>query len=192
MKGCWLAGVALVVGGCSPTATLDGNLPLNTAGYSGPVSILVDKFKDSEVRNGGFDEDKNVNTESGNPYGMFLQSARTGLGRAPAAVVVDRATVGMGPDSRGALGLQEVFAGPLTLYLATSTVRVNVGTVATPTGSAQQEVSVTVTRDQLAPIEPQLLDGGFKVGIAVPAAPGRPASFDVKVTTVLYFRALSV
>lgn len=181
---------AVSVGACSPTANLDGDTPLNTAGYSGPVSIRVDKFKDDEVRNGVFDEDKNVNTETGNPYGAFLQDARTRLGRAPAAVLVDRATVGLGPDSRGVLGLHEIFAGPLTLYLATSAVRVDVGTVAAPTGSAQQEVTVTATRATLAPIQPQLVDGGFKVGVSVPAAPGRPASFDVKVTTVLYFRAL--
>lgn len=179
---------ALATAGCGDT---DPNAT-NTVNYSGPVSINLDKFKDGEVRNEAFDVDKNVNTESGNPYGAFLQLARAALGRSPAAVLVDRVTLTIGRDTTGVTTFQQFMGGPLTLYLASSTATVNVGTVAMPTGAGPVEVTITATRDTLAPINNDLVNGSFKVGARVPAAAGRPRSFDAKVSTVLYFRALAL
>lgn len=164
----------------------------NTVNYSGPVSINVDKFKDGDVRNNAFDSDKSVSTESGNPYGAFLQQARAVLGRPPAAVVVDRATLTLGRDASGVTSFEQFLGGPLTLYLANSSTTVNIGTVAQPTGAGPVEVQITATRDTLAPIQTDLTQGSFKVGIRVPAAAARPRSFDAKVATVLYFRALAL
>lgn len=164
----------------------------NTVNYSGPVTINVDKFKDDEVRNEAFDESKSVNTEPGNPYGAFLQQARAVLGRPPAAVVVDRVTLTLAADARGVTGFEQFLGGPLTLYLASSQTTVNVGTVAQPRGAGPVEVTVTATRDTLAPIQTELTQGSFKVGIRVPAAATRPRSFDAKIATVLYFRALAL
>ncbi len=166
--------------------------PANTVNYSGPVSINVDKFKDGEVRNGAFDADKSVSTESGNPYGMFLSQARATLGRAPAAVVVDRVTLTLGRDTTGVTAFEQILGGPLTVYLASSRSTVNIGTVAQPTGAGPVEVVITATRDTLAPINSDLVQGSFKVGIRVPAAASLPRSFDAKVATVLYFRALAL
>ncbi len=164
----------------------------NTVNYSGPVSINVDKFKDGDVHNNAFDSDKSVNTESGNPYGMFLATARSVLGRQPAAVLVDRATLTLGRDATGVTSFEQFLGGPLTLYLANSTTTVNIGSVAQPTGAGPVEVAITATRDTLAPINTDLVQGSFKVGIRVPAAAGRPRSFDAKIATVLYFRALAL
>lgn len=164
----------------------------NTVNYSGPVSINVDKFKDGEVRNNAFDADKSVSTESGNPYGMFLSQARATLGRAPAAVVVDRVTLTLGRDSTGVTAFEQILGGPLVVYLASSSSTVNIGTVAQPTGAGPVEVVITATRDTLAPINNDLVQGSFKVGIRVPAAAALPRSFDAKVATVLYFRALAL
>ena len=166
--------------------------PANTVNYSGPVSINIDKFKDGEVRNNAFDADKNVSTESGNPYGMFLSQARATLGRPPAAVVVDRVTLTLGRDSTGVTAFEQILGGPLTVYLASSSSTVNIGTVAQPTGAGPVEVVITATRDTLAPINSDLIQGSFKVGIRVPAAASLPRSFDAKVATVLYFRALAL
>lgn len=162
----------------------------NTSNYSGPVAIRLDKFKDDDVRNGAFDSDKNVNTESGNPYGAFLQAARTTLGRQPAAVLVDRVTITLGADTRGVTAFEQVLGGPLVVYLADSAATVNVASIAQPTGAGPVEVPVTATRDTLAPVQASLVNGGFKVGIRVPAAASRPNSFDMKVSATLYFRAL--
>jgi hypothetical protein len=163
----------------------------NTVNFSGPVAINIDKFKDGEVHNEAFDVDKNVNTENGNPYGAFLQQARGVLGRAPAAVLVERVTLTLGRDSTGVTSFEQFLGGPLTVYLASSSVTVNIGTVTQPTGAGPVEVSISATRDTLAPLQNDLINGSFKVGIRVPAAAGRPRSFDAKVSTVLYFRALA-
>lgn len=182
----FLAAAALM--GCGDTS----GTPANTVNYSGPVSINVDKFKDGDVRNEAFDSDKSVNTESGNPYGAFLQQARAVLGRPPAAVLVDRVTLTLGRDTTGVTTFQQFLGGPLVLYLANSGATVNIGTVTQPTGSGPVEVTITATRDTLAPINNDLIQGSFKVGIRVPAAAGRPRSFDAKISTVLYFRALAL
>lgn len=182
-------GAAVMVAGCG--ASGDGGSG-NTVNYSGPVSINVDKFKDDEVRNEAFDNDRSVSTEQGNPYGAFLQQARAVLGRPPAAVLVDRVTLTLGADARGVTAFEQFLGGPLTVYLASSRSTVTVGTVAQPRGSGPVEVAVTATRDTLAPLQPDLTQGSFKVGIRVPAAAGRPRSFDAKIATVLYFRALAL
>ena len=163
----------------------------NTVNFSGPVSIVLDKFKDGDVRNESFDSDKSITTESGNPYGMFLSQARAVLGRPPAAVVVERVTLTL-RDPRGVTSFEQFLGGPLTLYFSTSQVTVNVGTVAQAAGPGPVEVTITADRAQLAPINNDLVQGSFKVGILVPAAAGRPRSFDAKISTVLYFRALAL
>ncbi len=70
------------------------------------------------------------------------------------------------------------------------------GAVAIPSRSAANagpvNVTITATRDVLAPTNNDLVQGSFKVGIRVPAAAGRPRSFDAKISTVLYFRALAL
>lgn len=188
MKRCanLLTAVLLAATGCGD------NLAANTVNFSGPVSITLDKFKDGEVRNNAFDADKNVNTETGNPYGAFLQQARATLGRQPAAVLVERVTLTLGRDTRGVTSFEQFLGGPLVVYLANSSTTVNLGTVPQPTGAGPIEVTVSATRDTLAPLNSDLINGSFKVGIRVPAAAGRPGSFDAKVATVLYFRALAL
>jgi len=187
------ASMAMVVLAMAAGCGDDGSSnPANTVNYSGPVSINVDKFKDGEVRNNAFDADKSVSTESGNPYGMFLSQARATLGRPPAAVVVDRVTLTLGRDSTGVTAFEQILGGPLTVYLSSSSSTVNIGTVAQPTGAGPVEVVITATRDTLAPINSDLIQGSFKVGIRVPAAASLPRSFDAKVATVLYFRALAL
>ena len=164
----------------------------NTAAYSGPVNVRLDKFKDGDVRNGAFDADKSINTESGNPYGAFLQAARRALGRDPAAVVVDRVSFTMGSDTRGVTAFEQVFTGALVVYLASSSTTVNIGSVNDPSGAGPVEVDIDATRASLDPIQRDLINGSFKIGIRVPAAAGRPQSFDVKVATTVYFRALAI
>ena len=184
--GMMFAGLLLGCGG-------DGTgTDLNTAGFSGPVNVRLDKFKDGEVHNNAFDSDKDISTEAGDPYATFLRDARTSLGRDPAAVLVDRMTFTLASDSRGVTAFEQILAGTATVYLATSAVTVNIGTAVMPTGAGPVSVQIAATRADLAPINPALLTGQFKVGIRVPAAAGRPASFDAKVSTTLYFRALAL
>jgi hypothetical protein len=180
--------LALAAGCGSADGTLDGN----TVGFSGPVNVRLDKFKDGDVRNEAFDSDKDVDTGSGNPYAAFLRDARAALGRDPAAVVVDRMTFTLAGDTRGVTAFEQIFAGTAVVYVATSAVTVNVGSVTAPTGAGPVAVQITATRADLAPINAALLSGHFKVGVRVPAAPARPSSFDARVSTTLYFRALAL
>lgn len=164
---------------------------LNTVGYSGPVNVRLDKFKDGDVRNDAFDSDKDIDTESGNPYADFLRSARTTLGRDPAAVLVDRITFTLASDTRGVTAFEQILTGTAVFYLATSSVTVNVGTATMPTGAGPVTVRITAGRAELAPINAALVSGHFKVGMRVPAAPGRPSSFDARLSTTFQFRALA-
>lgn len=185
-----MLGLAVFAAGCGGGDSTN-NDP-NTVGYSGPVNVRLDKFKDGDVRNGAFDSDKEINTESGNPYAGFLRDARTGLGRDAAAVVVDRMTFTLASDSRGVIGFEQFLAGTAQVYFATSSVTVNVGTAVMPAGAGPVTVQITATRADLAPINAALLSGNFKVGMRVSAAAGRPGSFDARLSTTLYFRALAL
>ena len=60
--------------------------------------------------------------------------------------------------------------------VAASSVTVNVGTATMPTGAGPVTVRITAGRAELAPINAALVSGHFKVGMRVPAAPGRPAA----------------
>lgn len=181
--------VSMFALGCGSDGTGDD---LNTVGFSGPVNVRLDKFKDGDVRNGAFDSDKDINTESGNPYGGFLRDARASLGRDPAAVLLERMTFTLASDTRGVTGFEQFLSGTAVVYFANSSVTVNVGTAVMPTGAGPVTVQITAGRAELAPINAALLSGNFKVGMRVPAAAGRPGSFDARLSTTLYFRALAL
>lgn len=179
--------MAMLAAGCGDDGAATD---LNTAGYSGPVNVRLDKFKDGDVRNEAFDSDREISSESGNPYAVFLRAARASLGRDPAAVTLDRMNFTLASDARGVTGFEQIFAGTAVVYLATSSVTVNVGTAVMPAGAGPVTVQVTATRADLAPINAAMLSGRFKVGMRVPASPRRPVSFDARVSSTLYFRAL--
>ena len=181
--------LTMLAAGCGTAGT---GTDLNTAGYSGPVNVRLDKFKDDDVRNEAFDSDREVSSGTSNPYGEFLRDARTFLGRDPAVVVVDRMTFTLASDSRGVSGFEQFLAGTAVVYLATSAVTVNIGTAVMPTGAGPVTVQITAGRAELDPINAALVSGNFRVGMRVPAAAGRPRSFDAKLSTTLYFRALSL
>ncbi len=60
--------------------------------YSEPVGISL-QFKSSDVVAGRILVDKNINTESGNPYAAFVKTAETKIGAAPGRIDVASATL---------------------------------------------------------------------------------------------------
>lgn len=79
--------------------------------YSEPVGIEL-KAEFDKVVNGTLSEDKEINTESGNPYGAFVTSAEAALdGLSPTAIDVESVTVAIGASSEGVTRLGEVFDG---------------------------------------------------------------------------------
>jgi len=70
--------------------------------FSAPVGIEL-KAKSDDVMNGVITEDKGITTESGNPYGAFINDATARLGRAPGRVEIDGAIEGHHTTQRHAV-----------------------------------------------------------------------------------------
>src|SRR5262245_53362063 len=78
--------------------------------YSAPVGINL-KAKSSDVANGVVSDGKAINTESGNPYAVFVHDAQTKLGRPPAQIDVDHVELFLGAASTRVTTLGQVFNG---------------------------------------------------------------------------------
>src|SRR5262249_39031144 len=78
--------------------------------YSSPVGINL-KAKSGDVSNNAISDDKAITTESGNPYGAFVNDAQTRIGRDPAAIEIDNLTLALGAQSTGVTMLDQVYTG---------------------------------------------------------------------------------
>jgi len=161
--------------------------------YSEPVDLKLGSIKESDATGGIFMDEKNVNTEPGNPYQAFLDHAVAELdGAPPAAILVDRVVVRVGADSSGigAGGFSEVFAD-LSVYLGDSATTVVVAALdPVPTGS-ELEVPIVADRAALEPIRASMISGSLKVGVRGASAASPPAAFDLRTETTITFRALA-
>lgn len=174
--------VAAAVGGCGD----------NAVNYSDPVSLKLSGFKEGDIRAGTFDEQKNVNTETGNPYAEFLRGARNALGGAdPGSIGVDAIVLTAGSDSTG-VGSDGLGAMMQTVevYLTDDTSTVPIGRVDNvPMTATTLEVPVTAETEALRPLYPRLIDGSIKVGVRGNARAMLPSTFDLKVNVQITFAA---
>ncbi|MFO0748613.1 MAG: hypothetical protein U1F43_23555 [Myxococcota bacterium] len=155
--------------------------------YSETVSLKLDGIKAGEVSQGTASADKNVNTEDKNPYGAFLKTARSRLGRDPSGVEVVSLLVSVHPDSKNVVNLEQVFAD-FEVYLATSDTVVTIGHVTGPTGTS---VVVPVADPiDYEPVLARMLDGNFKMGVRGNVVASPPDGFELKLTIDTKFRAL--
>ena len=70
--------------------------------YSEPISLKLSGIKPGDIKNSAFTEDKNVNTETNNPYNTFMINAQAQLdGKNPSAIEVEKITLSVGSDSKG-------------------------------------------------------------------------------------------
>jgi hypothetical protein len=142
--------------------------------YSAPVGISLDA-RSGDVVAGAISADKNVNTESGNPYGAFVNAAVQALGRDPSRIAVTSATLELEPGSPGVASLQEVFTGTVAVGFAmngSSTVY-PVASVANPTGAGPVAMTVSFDSASMAPADyADLAGGSFKVELDGTAAAG--------------------
>src|SRR5689334_10205900 len=76
--------------------------------YSAPVGIHL-KAKSADTVDGIVSDEKSIDTESGNPYGMFVGDARARIGHDPAVIRVERAELGLEAGSAGVAVLGDVF-----------------------------------------------------------------------------------
>src|SRR5256885_7155216 len=79
--------------------------------FSAPVGINL-KAKSSDVSGTSLTENKEINTESGNPYGAFVTDARAKLGgKDPSVIELSGLTLLLGGTSTGVTTLDQVFTG---------------------------------------------------------------------------------
>jgi hypothetical protein len=143
--------------------------------YSEPVGIQL-KAKSSDVVAGALDDEKGINTESGNPYGAFIAGARASLGGSdPAEIALEGLTVTLGGGSTGVTGVGQVFTGQVDVLFVMNDTNNSFpaggGVVAATDGTGPIGLDATFDSSALATADmSKLLGGSFKVVIRGPAA----------------------
>jgi len=162
--------------------------------HSEPVGIHL-AISDGDV-NGttGYDE-KNINTESGNPYGEFAAAAMEAIGGEPSRIVVDATTIEIAGGSDVA-ELDSVFGGPIAVRFvmngSDAEYEVATGVVEAGAGPGPFELAVDFDSDGI-PGEDygDLATGSFKVVLEGEVAEGftaleTKADFEVVFTFTAY------
>jgi len=141
--------------------------------YSEPVGIEL-KAKSGDVANAAVTENKDITTESGNPYGHFITDAMAKLGgKTPGSIELDRLTLTLGGQSTGVATLEQVVTGDVDVAFIVndSNNTYDAGHVTSPTGVGPVDMDPTfdwstVTADD----QTKILGGSFKVVLRAPAA----------------------
>lgn len=160
----FIALVLLTLVGCSD----------DPVSYSMPVGINL-KAKSDAVTNSVISDDKQITTESGNPYGAFISDAHAKLGKDPARIEIDKLTLLLGAQSTNVTKLEEVYTGDVDVaFLMNDTNNTyDVGHVMNPTGVGPVELNVVFQSDAVPDADfTKFLGGSFKVVIRGSAAAG--------------------
>ena len=132
------------------------------------MTINVDKFWTGAKR--GLDERASRSPPVGQPVRRRSSSRRGGARSAARAAVVWSTASTLTPAAdAGSPGSEQFLGGPLALYLAElADHRQRRQLSAQLRGAGTVEVTITATRDTLAPIQTELTQGSFKVGTMFP------------------------
>ena len=146
------------------------------AGFSEPVGITFSSVKPGDVVGTILEEQKNINTESGNPYGKFVNDAKAHLGGAnPGEIDVSSTTFAVQPGGAFAT-LDQIFIGRVRVqFQMSSTGNVYaVEHIDNPTGAGPDGMIkdwdptlILASAGDYA----ELLGGQFKVIVVGPASP---------------------
>ncbi|MGB0592539.1 MAG: hypothetical protein ACPGU1_22875 [Myxococcota bacterium] len=155
--------------------------------YSDVVSLKLSGIKDGDAKNGVTTEEKNINTESGNPYGTFLANAREALdGGEPGHVELNSALVGIHADSKGVAQLDQVFSR-VELFISSSTATYPLGDA---TSLSASTAAFVLSEDvDWETLQPTLVQGDFKVGVRVDILTDLEDDWDAKLFLDLNFSA---
>jgi hypothetical protein len=155
--------------------------------HSMPVGINL-KAKSSDVSNSVISEEKQITTESGNPYGAFVSEAQQELGADPGRIEIDKVTLILGAQSINVAKLEDVYAGDVDVaFIMNDSNNTHVvGNVLNPVGVGPLELSVAFDSDAVADADfEKMMSGSFKVMIRGSAAAGfsaKGAEADLQVT----------
>lgn len=179
-----LAALSLLAGALASTASACGD---DVVAYSETVSTKLSGIKPGDIDNANWSEEKNINTESGNPYGEFLKAAKSHLGgKSPGAIEPTSIIVRVSADSKDVIAVEEV-ASDIEVFFADSQTTIPVGHVSAPKGSS---VVIPIDDDlDLEPITAAMLGGDFKVGARGKSVASPPADFELKLTLDIKFLA---
>ena len=157
---------------CAFVVAACGSDPVN---YSAPVGIEL-HAKSGDVNMSVVTEQKDITTESGNPYGSFVSDAMAKLGgKQPSRIEIDQLTLTLGAQSTGVSTLDQVLGGDVDVafLVNNSNNTYDAGHVMNPTGVGPEAVAAAFDWSQVAAQDvPQLLNGSFKVVLRGPAATG--------------------
>ncbi|MBV8761961.1 MAG: hypothetical protein JO257_32000 [Deltaproteobacteria bacterium] len=147
-----------------------GSDPVN---YSAPVGIEL-KAKSGDASASSITEQKDITTESGNPYGAFTNAATQKLGgKAPSSIGLDQLTLTLGGQSSGVNALEQVVTVDVDVAFVVnnSNNRYDAGHVTSPTGVGPVDMSTIFDWSKVAAADrTEMLGGSFKVVLRAPAA----------------------
>jgi hypothetical protein len=160
----------------------------NPVSFSAPVGITL-KAKSGDVAAGTIRESKDIPTESGNPYGAFINDAMAKLGgKAPSSIEVNDVTLTLEGTSTGVATLDKVFTGDVdvSFQMNSGNATYDVAHAMNPTTAGPFDMTVAFDYSKVAPADkPGFLTGAFKVILSGPAATtfaAAGASADLQVT----------
>ena len=171
----WMTLIFLLAGCGSPVAVSD---------Y---ISLKLSGIKDGDVKNGQVSTDKNVNTESGNPYAEFLRKVSLELnGAAPSVIEVDSVALQVHSESKGISDFGVLFTD-IEIFISTSDTTVSLGTIEATTGST---VSLEeITNENLDAVQSAMKTGSFSLGVRGDTQDLLPDDFDLKISLDVQFSA---
>ena len=161
--------------------------------YSEPVGLSL-SVASGDVDNGTLLDEKNINTESGNPYGAFADAARDAVGGEPSSIEVDAVSLGI-DDSTGVTALDEIFAGDVDVSFVMNgsdeLYPVAIHGIVAEDDAGPVDFHVHFDSDAVSDADyTELVGGSFKVVLSGEAAAGfEAASADADLSLVLTFTA---
>lgn len=133
---------------------------------SAPVGINL-KAKSGDVMTGAITESKDITTESGNPYGAFINDAMMKLGgKNPSTIELNQCQLTLGGTSTGVATLQDVFTGAVDIAFITDDTNdtYDAATITNPMGVGPVDLDVTFDFSKVSSADQQkFMTGSFKV-----------------------------
>ncbi|MFL5349830.1 MAG: hypothetical protein ACJ8AT_34060 [Hyalangium sp.] len=177
------AGIRIWLAGCGDPVS-----------FSSPVGINL-KTKASDAKDGVVTSEKGITSETGNPYGAFINDARGKLdGKDPARIEISSLTLLLGGQSTGVTALEQVFSGQVDVFFVMNDTNnsYTVGNIKSPTGNGPVDLTVTFDSDTISGVDrSKLLSGAFKTTLRGPAAAGfaPPSSAEANLQLTFTFEA---
>ena len=134
--------------------------------FSAPVGISL-PVASKDASSGSISVGKNINTESGNPYGAFVNEAHARIGHDPSRIVLAATTLKLlAGTSTGVTALEQVFTGSVTIsfQMSGTGATYQAAQIVNPAGVGPVSLSAGFDSSSLpAADRASLIQGQFKV-----------------------------